>query len=163
MKRQVPLSRLIVVGPGTERYDSEARKLGLEDAVFTGYVDNDMLPSYYQSADIFCSPATGGESFGIILLEAMAASKPIVASAISGYASVMSDGVQGILVPPKDKEALAGALIKLLSDPDLRQQMGARGRIRAEECDWPNVADRVNQYYVSLIEPKRAVQGASPR
>jgi len=163
VKRQVPLSRLIVVGPGTERYDSEARKLGLEDAVFTGYVDNDMLPSYYQSADIFCSPATGGESFGIILLEAMAASKPIVASAISGYASVMSDGVQGILVPPKDKEALAGALIKLLSDPDLRQQMGARGRIRAEECDWPNVADRVNQYYVSLIEPKRAVQGASPR
>jgi len=163
VKRQVPLSRLIVVGPGTERYDSEARKLGLEDAVFTGYVDNDMLPSYYQSADIFCSPATGGESFGIILLEAMAASKPIVASAISGYASVMSDGVQGILVPPKDKEALAGALIKLLSDPDLRQQMGAKGRIRAEECDWPNVADRVNQYYVSLIEPKRAVQGASPR
>lgn len=152
VKKQVPHSRLVVVGPGTERYDSEARKLGLEDAVFTGYVDNDMLPAYYQSADIFCSPATGGESFGIILLEAMAASKPVVASAINGYASVMADGVQGIMVPPKDKEALAEALIKLLKDPDLRHDMGARGRKKAEECDWPNVADRVNQYYIRLIQ-----------
>jgi phosphatidylinositol alpha-mannosyltransferase len=154
VKKELPQSRLVVVGPGTERYESEARKLALEDAIFTGYVDNEKLPAYYQSADIFCSPATGGESFGIILLEAMAASKPIVASAINGYASVMSDGVQGILVPPKEKDALADALIRLLSDHDLRREMGNKGRQKAEECDWPNVAGRVNQHYTKLIESR---------
>ena len=151
VKKEVPQCRLVVVGPGTERYESEARKLSLEDAIFTGYVDNEKLPSYYQSADIFCSPATGGESFGIILLEAMAASKPIVASAISGYASVMSDGVEGILVPPKDKDALADALIQLLNNEPLRHQMGEKGEKKAKECDWPNVARKINDYYTSLI------------
>jgi phosphatidylinositol alpha-mannosyltransferase len=152
VKREVPQSRLIVVGPGTERYEATARKMELRDVIFTGYVENEQLPAYYHSADIFCSPATGGESFGIILLEAMAASKPVVASAISGYASVMKDGVEGIMVPPKAKDALAGALIQLLNNPGLRHEMGARGRKKAEECDWPNVAQRVNQYYMRLIE-----------
>ena len=152
VKREVPQSRLIVVGPGTERYEATARKMHLEDATFTGYVGNEQLPGYYQSADIFCSPATGGESFGIILLEAMAASKPIVASAINGYTSVMTDGVQGIMIPPKDKEALAEALIQMLNDEPLRHQMGKNGERKAKECDWPNVARKINDYYISLIE-----------
>ena len=155
VKREVPQSRLIVVGPGTERYESEARKMNLEDAIFTGYVSNEELPAYYQSADIFCSPATGGESFGIILLEAMAASKPIVASAISGYASVMTDGVQGRMVPPKEKEALADALIQLLNDETLRREMGTKGKEKAKECDWPNVTRKINEYYMRLVEANK--------
>jgi phosphatidylinositol alpha-mannosyltransferase len=106
---------------------------------------------YYQTADVFCAPATGEESFGIILLEAMAASKPIVASAIDGYSSVMTHGVQGLMVPPRDEQALANALIQLLSDKSLRQEMGARGRLKAEECSWPNVAKRVFEYYIRVL------------
>jgi phosphatidylinositol alpha-mannosyltransferase len=158
VKKEVPQSRLIVVGPGTERYEAVARKLNLEDAIFTGYVDNEELPAYYQSADVFCSPATGGESFGIILLEAMAASKPIVASAINGYTSVMSHGVQGLMVPPKAKEALADALIQLLNDETLRRDMGRKGEKKAEECDWPNIARRINDYYSELIGTLQAVK-----
>jgi phosphatidylinositol alpha-mannosyltransferase len=152
VKKEVPQSRLIVVGPGTQKYEAIAKKMGLEDVIFTGYVDNDELPQYYQSADIFCSPATGCESFGIILIEAMSASKPIVASAIDGYTSVMSDGVHGQMVPPKNEQALAQALVKLLNDESLRRQMGERGRIKANEYSWPSVVRMVNDYYNKVIE-----------
>ncbi|MGB2854168.1 MAG: glycosyltransferase family 4 protein, partial [Dehalococcoidia bacterium] len=123
----------------------------LEDVVFIGYVSYEDLSRYYKTADVFCAPATGGESFGIILLEAMAASRPIVASANEGYASVMSHGVEGLLVPPKDENAIASALITVLGDESLRQEMGARGRLNAEKYSWQNIAQRVMDYYGSLI------------
>lgn len=149
VKQELPNTRLVVVGPGTrERF--EAMVTDMEDVVFKGYVPNEALPAYYHTADVFCAPATGDESFGIILLEAMAASKPIVASAIEGYSSVMSHGVQGLMVPPRDEQALASALIQLLSDETMRREMGARGRQKAEEYSWPNVARMVNEYYASL-------------
>jgi phosphatidylinositol alpha-mannosyltransferase len=151
VKQELPQTRLVVVGPVTHKYEVKAKKAKLEDIVFTGFVPNEDLPAYYQTADVFCSPAIGEESFGIVLLEAMAASKPIVACRIKGYASVMSDGVQGLMVPPKDEAALAKALIQLLKDKDLRHAMGARGRLKAEECSWPNVASKVNEYYKSLL------------
>ncbi len=152
VKQELPNTRLIVVGPGKhQKYEKLVRKANLKDVVFTGYVPNEDLHTYYQTADIFCTPATGEESFGIILLEAMAASKPIVASAIEGYASVLSHGVEGLMVPPRDEQAIASALIKLLGDETLRREMGARGRLKAEECSWPNVAGRINEYYTSLL------------
>lgn len=153
VKQELPNSRLIVVGPGKrQQYEKLVHKANIQDVVFTGYVPNDALHTYYQTADVFCAPATGEESFGIILLEAMAASKPIVASAIDGYSSVMSNGVQGLMVPPRDEQALANALIQLLSDKSLRQEMGAQGRLKAEECSWPNVAKRVFEYYMRLLK-----------
>ena len=85
------------------------------------------------------------------MLEAMAASKPIVASKIEGYASVMSHGDEGLLVPPEDEHALAGALVHLLSDKSLRQEMGARGRLEVEKYSWPNIAQRLIDYYASLL------------
>ena len=152
VKQELPNSRLIVVGPGEhQQYEKLVNKANMQDVVFTGYVPNEALHTYYQTADVFCAPATGEESFGIVLLEAMAASKPIVASAIEGYSSVMSHGVQGLMVPPKDEQALASALIQLLSDKPLRQEMGARGRLKAEECSWPNVAKSVLEYYMRLL------------
>ncbi|GAH71848.1 unnamed protein product, partial [marine sediment metagenome] len=147
-------SRLIVVGPGTRLrrgYERQVKRNGLKDVVFIGYSSYDELPRYYKTADIFCSPATGRESFGIALLEAMAIGKPIVASNIDGYASVVTDGAEGLLAPPKDEKALAQALISLMANESLRQQMGARGILTAEGYDWKHIAQRVLDYYMRVL------------
>ncbi len=155
VKQEVPNCRLIVVGPGTRlrrRYVKEVARSGLkEDVVFTGFVPYDELPRYYKTADVFCAPATGRESFGIILLEAMAMGKPIVASNIEGYASVVNHGVDGLLVPPRDTETLAQTLISLLKDEPLRQEMGAKGRAKALEHSWERIARDVLDYYLRVL------------
>jgi phosphatidylinositol alpha-mannosyltransferase len=151
IKREVPQSRLVIAGPETrQKYEPMARKMALEDVVFTDYVPNDDLPAYYQTCNVFCSPATGGESFGIILLEAMAASRAIVASDIDGYASLMSNGVEGLMVPPKDTTALANAVIELLKDGKKRREMGERGLHKAERYSWSNIAKTINEYYICI-------------
>ncbi len=159
VKEEFPNSRLIVVGPGTRlrrKYERQVKRNRLKDVVFVGYASYAELLRYYKTADIFCSPATGRESFGIALLEAMAIGKPIVASNIDGYASVMTHGVEGLLVPPKDEKALAQALISLMANESLRQQMGARGKLTAEGYDWKHIAQRVLDYYIRVLnEPPR--------
>lgn len=155
IKNSLHNSRLIIVGPGTmlrHRYEKLVKDMGLTDnVVFVGFVPSDELPSYYRSADIFCAPATGGESFGIVLLEAMACGKPVVATNIQGYASVLANGEEGLLVPPRDAKSLAHALLSLLNDKNLRLKMGAKGRIKAEKYSWPNISRQVMDYYNSLL------------
>jgi phosphatidylinositol alpha-mannosyltransferase len=151
VKAQVPDARLIIVGAG--KFDAQrrlARSLRLRDVEFCSYVSHDDLPRYHQTADVFCSPATGFESQGIVLLEAMAAGLPIVASNIEGYASVLTHGVEGLLVLPEDVEGLADALIRLLNDPVQRRQMAQRGRKRAQEFSWERVSQQVLSYYERL-------------
>ena len=154
VKREIPDSRLIIVGPGTRlrrKYEKQVRRSHLEDVVFIGYVSADELPRYYRTAHVFCSPALGHESFGIVLLEAMAVGTPVIASNIPGYASVVTHGSEGLLVPPKDYKALAKALLTLLKDEELRRQMGVRGVIRAKDYDWENIAKRVLNYYMRIL------------
>jgi phosphatidylinositol alpha-mannosyltransferase len=158
IKREDPDVRLIVVGPGTRlrrKYEGLIKKKRLKDVVFAGYVPYTDLPRYYKSADVFCAPATGLESFGIVLLEAMAVGTPVVASNIAGYASVMTHGSEGFLVPPRDEDALAETLSLLLKDESLRQQMGARGRLKAEEHSWPLIAQLVMDYYLRILDEPR--------
>ena len=153
-KREVPNSRLIVVGPGTRlrhKYEKQIMWSGIKDVVFVGYAGYDELPRYYKMADIFCAPATSGESFGIVLLEAMAVGKPIVASNIEGYASVVNHGVDGLLVPPRDERSLAQALISLMTDQSLRHQMGAKGKVKALDYSWQQIAQRVYNYYIEVL------------
>jgi phosphatidylinositol alpha-mannosyltransferase len=154
VKREIPNSRLIIVGPGTRLrrgYEREVRKSGLQDVVFTGLVSYEELPRYYKTADIFCAPATGQESFGIILLEAMALGKPIVASNIEGYANVLAHNAEGLLTPPGDKDMLTRALLSLLTDESLRREMGARGRVKALEYSWERIAQNVLKYYIRVL------------
>ncbi|MFC1875412.1 glycosyltransferase family 4 protein [Chloroflexota bacterium] len=154
VKKEYPESRLIVVGPGTRyrrKYEKQVRKKGLTDVVFVGNVSYDELPRYYKTADIFCAPATGQESFGIVLLEAMAVGKPIVATNIEGYAGVLTHGQEGLLAPPKNDRGLAQALLRLMSDDSLRQQMGDRGLVTAQEYNWEKVARRVLDYYEKIL------------
>jgi len=160
LKWDLPNTRLIVVGPGNP--DKESYRImsshNLQDVEFVGRVSYDELPRYYASADIFCSPATGAESFGIVLLEAMAAGKPVVASDIEGFRGVMTDGEHGLLVPKKDSDALASALGTLARDPELRRKLGGQGNRTAEEYRWEVVAGRVENYYMTCL---KAVKGST--
>jgi len=159
VKQAVPEVRLLVVGA----YDKEdkapfvlyARQHRLRDVRFVGQVLEDDLPHYYRTCDVFCAPSTGFESFGIILLEAMAAGKPIVASNIAGYRGVLEDGEEGLLVQPEDERRLADALIRLLKDPALRGRMGRQGQAKAKDYSWHKVAQQVLDYYRELSERKR--------
>ncbi|MBI2852311.1 MAG: glycosyltransferase family 4 protein [Chloroflexi bacterium] len=154
IKDQVPDSRLIVVGPGTSlrwRYERWVKNKGLRDVVFVGYVSEEDKPRYFKTADVFCVPATGRESFGVILVEAMAMGKPIVATNIPGYASVVTNGKEGILVSPKNVPQLAQALLSVLRDERLRKEMGARGSIKAQQYAWDRVSRQIFDYYLKVM------------
>lgn len=151
---QFPEARLIVVGSGDPtRYERFMNQHGLsaEQVVFTGYVDDHLKARYYASCDVFCAPSTGRESFGFILLEAMASGKPVIASAISGYRDVVRAGQDGILVEPKDADALALAIVRVLADSDLRAQLTVDARRRADSFSWEEVARRVLEVYESAL------------
>ena len=116
----------------------------------------------FRTATVYVSPATGRESFGIVLLEAMAAGAPIVCSDIHGYKGVVRRGREGLLVPPREPRELAVAIDKLLRDPGLREQMGAAGQARAEEFSWPRVTAKVEDYYGFVIR-RLAAAGMLPK
>jgi len=154
LKAEMPDIRLIVVGPdGGMRPACERfiERNNLEDVLFTGYVPYADLPRYYKSADVFCAPNTGQESFGIVLLEAMAAGTAIAASAIEGFTEIVSDGQEGLLVPPRDSEALAAALQRLLADSDLRRHMIECGAQKAQQYSWDRVSQQNLAYYSQVI------------
>jgi phosphatidylinositol alpha-mannosyltransferase len=172
LKPHLPETRLIVVGAYEEkakrRYEAFVRSVGLDDVLFPGRASAGELPRYYKSCDVFCAPSVGGESQGIVLLEAMASGRPIVASDIAGYRGVMTDGREGLLVPPRDADALAAALGRLLRARELRQRMGAAGCEQARQYSWPTVAARVLEVYEqtraayvpgSSVRPRRRVLG----
>jgi phosphatidylinositol alpha-mannosyltransferase len=134
---------------------------GLQQVEFLGRVSDAEKAQLFRTADVFVSPATGRESFGIVLLEAMAAGAPIVCSDIHGYKGVAQRGRQAILVPPRDAKALAAGIEELLADPDLRAQMGAAGQERAAQFSWEQVTARVEDYYGFVIR-RLAAQGQLP-
>lgn len=155
VKAEIPQARLIIVGPGNKsRYKDWVKAVKLKDVVFVGYTSYADLPRYYRTADVFSIPAVGRESFGIVLLEAMAAGKPIVATDIDGYANVMTHGVDGLLVPPKDVKTLAHALTSLLKDEALRHQLGSNGRRKVEGLTWESITSKTLDYYQELLEAR---------
>jgi len=160
VKKRFSDFRLIIAGPGKRLrsgYEEMIETLGLKNhVIFTDWVSAEDLPSYYRTADIFCSPATTGESFGIILLEAMASWKPIVASNISGYASVVTHEEEGLLVPPKDSNALASALLTLIQDKTLRDQFGKKGLVTSQKYSWDRVSNQVMELYQQLLNGSKA-------
>ena len=158
IKRQMPNTRLLICGPGTrlkKRYEKWVAQNRLEDVIFTGMVSHEDQPRYYRTADVFCAPATSRESFGLILLEAMATGRPIVATNIEGFANVITNSKEGLLVPPMNSQALAGALLTLLKNKEERLQMGQNGIITAQKYSWEDVSKRVMDYYEKIIERER--------
>lgn len=156
IRERFPQTRFIFVGEGRLRrgFQKFVEKQGWQDVVFTGYVSDEDLPRYFASAHVFCSPATGGESMGIVLLEAMASGKPVVASNISGYATVVNHGVDGLLTTPRNSDELAWAIGYLLENEPLRQQFIRAGLQKAREYAWPRVAESVMDYYYELLQER---------
>lgn len=163
VKERIPSARLVVVGAGSfERYERSMRRAGVRDVLFRSHVSFDELPRYYQSCHVFCAPNTGYESQGIVLLEAMAAGLPIVASNIEGFALVITHGVQGVLVPPRDAEALAFALTDLLLDEERRRRMSQEGRQHVQQYDWQRIAQQVLSYYERLLYERAVIRRHAP-
>ena len=159
IRQAEPNTRLIVVGAGSfARYE---RLFGPRaNVVFRSNVPYAELPRYHHSAHAFCSPATGNESQGIALMEAMAAGLPVVASNIEGFAGVITDEVNGLLVRPKDDVAIARSVLRLQRDPTLRTSLGARAQAQANGYSWESVARRVLAYYERLLNERRQVAAA---
>ena len=161
LRRDGRESRLLLVGGGPQEREARryvaTRRLG--GVSFLGRVSDSERDQLFKTADVYVSPATGRESFGIVLLEAMAAGAPIVASDIHGYKGVVRRGREALLVPPRDPKELAEAIDRLLTDRDLAAEMSANGLRRAEEFSWPRVTAKVDDYYGFVI---RRLAAAGP-
>jgi phosphatidylinositol alpha-mannosyltransferase len=160
VKNVLPQARLLVVGPHSARETNSLQNLlrswGLRDVHFLGYLSEKELARCYRTAHVFCAPSLSSESFGVVLLEAMAAGLPVVASDIAGYRTIMKHQEEGYLVPPGDVEAIADALVALLCQPELRRAMAARGRTTAARYAWDRIAADVLSFYMELYAEKRA-------
>jgi phosphatidylinositol alpha-mannosyltransferase len=163
LQRDGVRARLLIVGTGPG--DREARRYvltrQLEDVEFLGRVPEAQKAQLFKTADIFVSPATGRESFGIVLLEAMSAGAPIICSDIHGYRGVVRRERDGILVEPGNADALAASIRRLIDDPQLRAQLSRAGEERAQLFTWERVGQAVEEYYGFVIR-RLAEQGELP-
>lgn len=148
-----PAARLIVAGEGPEREACErAIPATLRDRVsFLGRVSDEALPAVIGQASVVALPALRGESFGIVLVEAMAAGRPVVATANPGFAAVARHEREALLVPPGDPAALAEAILRVMDDPALARSLVAAGRIRAAEFDWDRIVADVERAYTDAV------------
>ncbi len=154
IRERHPNTRFIFVGEGHLRagFQHFVAQRGWPDVIFTGYVSDDEKSRYFASAHVFCAPATGGESMGIVLLESMASGVPVVASAIQGYSTVIISGTDGLLTAPRSSEHLARAISSLLENESLRQRLIEAGLQKVHEYVWPQVAQRIMDYYCKLLD-----------
>ena len=156
--KEVPSARLVVVGGGplASYYRSRVPAGARARVEFLGFVPAADVPRHYRTADIYCSPATGGESFGIVLLEAMAAGSVVVASDIAGYRDVVKDEVTGALVRKGSPDDIARAIIQLARSERTRRRFRESAREDVERYDWSRVAQRILAVYRRAAASSRA-------
>jgi len=159
--REVPRARLVVVGSGPmSGYYRSHLPDGMGDrVVFAGRVSGEALTRYYAEADVFCSPAVGGESFGIVLIEAMAAGAAVVASDIAGYRDVVKDGATGLLVRRGDPDSIAAAIVRLARDGELRRRLVESAGTEVRQYSWDRVTARILDIYESVVDGGAADPG----
>ena len=160
VRRIRPDARLVVVGAYDQNQLHKAqrrlRRIGIEDSLFAGRVSEVQKRAYLQSSDMLIAPAQGSarESQGIILMEAMAAGIPVLASDIPGYRTVSPDGSAVLYCAPDDKRALARGILRLLQHPDTAERFREAGRQRVGDFSWEVVATRVIDYYLELLRSR---------
>jgi phosphatidylinositol alpha-mannosyltransferase len=147
-----PGLRLLVAGPGdTDDVRGRVPARFRDRLILLGRVSQEDKARFYHSVDVFCAPNTGGESFGVVLIEAMAAGAPIAASDLEAFRLVLRDGRAGELFPPGDSAALAAAAGRLLDDPYLRARLSAAATDAVRVYDWPMVARDVVKVYEAVV------------
>jgi len=154
-----PGAQVLLVGDGPERpaLEREAERIGVGDRLrFEGFVAHDRLPAVLAYADLLVLPSIY-EELGTVLLEAMQAALPIVASRTGGIPDVIEDGVNGLLVSPGDPEALARAIDRLLAERDLARRLSEEAQERAKDYDWEVLAERVLRVYQGVIAGRLAL------
>lgn len=138
--------QLFIIGDGSERRNLEnlVQELRLGDKVqFLGQLPNSEVPEYLAAADCFCLPSLK-EGFGIAILEAMAAGLPVIATDVGGIPEIIEDGVNGILVKPKEPKEIVQAIIKIYSQPEFAQNLVKNSRTNLEKYNWQDIARRVH-------------------
>lgn len=163
--RYVPEGLFLVAGEGAslEAMRSLARRMGVANRVrFLGRVSEEALPRLYAACDVFALPSVSRlEAFGIVALEAMASARPVVVADIPGVREVIEDGREGLLADPVNPQDLAGKIRRLLGEPDLRREMGRRGREKVlGSYTIAKVVDRMEVLYASVLEG-RGAQGTT--
>jgi phosphatidylinositol alpha-mannosyltransferase len=152
LAEQRPGLRLLVAGRGDlDDVRSRVPMAFRDRLILLGQVNQEDKARFYHSVDVFCAPNTGGESFGIVLIEAMAAGAPIVASDLDAFRLVLRGGRAGELFPTGDADALAAAAGRLLDDPALRQRLSAAACDAVRAYDWPMVARDVVKVYEAVV------------
>ena len=150
-------SNLVLVGDGSQ-FDNLVnlgRSLGISNLIkFIGKVDNSKVASYLQTMDIFVVPSiSSSETFGVAVIEASSCAIPVIASDIGGLSEVIVDGETGFLIPPRNEEAIAEKIIKLIEEPELRQNLGANGRkFVLDNYDWNLCAKKMEEVYESILK-----------
>uniref|UniRef100_A0A7C3URF5 Glycosyltransferase family 1 protein n=1 Tax=candidate division WOR-3 bacterium TaxID=2052148 RepID=A0A7C3URF5_UNCW3 len=150
VKSSFPTAKLLIIGKGPEERMLRVMAEKEKEIIFLGYVKREELPLYYASCDVYISPALGGETFGIVLLEALATGKPVVCSRIPGYLTVIKDGENGLFFTPANPADLAEKIIRVLSDEGLRQRLTKNGLATAKNYSWERVVRMVEEYYFEL-------------
>jgi phosphatidylinositol alpha-mannosyltransferase len=151
-----PGARLLVVGAGARPATLRSLPPGAGDSVeLLGPLDDAGKAAVLARADVVVAPNTHGESFGIVLVEAMAAGASVVASDLPAFRRVLGDGRHGVLFPTGEPSGLADAVGRLLDDPSRCRTLGERGRRAASAYDWSAVAPRVVEVYDGLLPGRR--------
>jgi len=146
--------QLLIIGDGSERENLEnlTNKLELNDKVrFLGQIRNEKVPEYLSAADCFVLPSLS-EGFGIVILEAMAANIPVIATKIGGILDIIEDGETGALVDPKNPDGIAKALYKMCSQPKFVKSLVQNAKNNLEKYDWQNIVQKVNLIYQNSIK-----------
>jgi len=154
IQHQLKEARLLIVGDGDLKPEYQALSSTIaQRVIFAGNVDDNELPNYYAASDLLVLPSVDrSEGFGLTLLEANATGKPVVASNVGGIPSVVTDGVNGLLVQPRDEKSLPETIINLLNDECRLRDMGLKGRKIAEAHDWKRTAKKTEELYRKVLE-----------
>jgi glycosyltransferase involved in cell wall biosynthesis len=156
----VPDARVMMLGTGPEEsmLRMNAKQLGVADAItWHGHITHEQMPDYYRQMALTVVPSVHeSETLGVSALESQAMQVPVVASRIGGLGESVLDGETGLLVPPRDPEALASAIVRLLTNQELRTTLGQKGRRRVEsQFDWRHTLEKTVEVYRELLQDSR--------
>jgi phosphatidylinositol alpha-mannosyltransferase len=144
----VPDIKVLVAGPGDSEEFVKGLDVGLRNRIaFLGFLTDEEKAAFLKSIDIYVAPNTGGESFGIILTEALSAGTPVVASDIPAFRAVLDNGNAGLLFKNEDAADLAKVLISLLRDKELQLKLSTNGKMSSQKYDWQVVAEQILSVY----------------